>query len=977
MPVMADPLGCSLVGRDAELARIGTILDGAVRGESSALVIFGEAGVGKTALVREACALARPEMLRLDGVCLPLQTVKLPLLPLRNALRSCSAPGATECLAEFEVADRAPRALDAWLETATSSTPVIVIVDDLQWADQSTLDVLLYLLAGPADRRLAVLVTVRTHALPDGHPLHRWLADVLRLPRVHRMVVPELDRAGTEAQLARLMGAAPHQSLVDEVFLHTHGNAYLNQLISRDLQPSTRELPTSLPADLASAVRRAWHALSPPGRTLASLTAVAGRPERADVLQAVADDLGLGEVASCLAEAVDLGVLEEVDADRYWFHHPVQAQVLERAMTSDQRRRWHAAFARQIEKSMPGSSSAPLELALGAASHHDQAGHMADAYAWALRCWEVAGDARGSPELLRLLWRAIDLNAQLPDPPEALEDLLQRVRAAAESVGADREELAATDALLQVMDAQASPLPVAELRLRRRHLWMTTGAGMPDIDDIDATVRIVSALPDTWQHALALAELARTCVWADEAKAAKHAERALAIARASGNARALSHALTANAMVALRAHRGDDARAFAARAVEQAVAAADWWAFIHGVMWELNSGFEPIRTPAAEHLRMRRGQLVARGAPHSIVAQLCAIEAEANLLAGNWRTCQHLLRVTLGSDPGPLADLRSRLAAALLDAWQGRTDDARSHLDRVDELVAAGSHYPNLPIQAVKAIVAAAAGQPEDAYLTALATTASPGLPVDYCEWLIPVAAESLADQIEAVRDRGDEPTAQLEQLAILRTEFPHVLSARGQLTSLMRTQVSAMQTWYDAEVARARQEDAVELWVCAAGRFAVVRLPWIEAYAWWRAADALLAHGLGRRNEGVRALRRGYALAEDLQARPILDELHDLAKVARVRIDRAETGEPPSNASLVLRPVVPGLTAREREILAHLITGATYAEIAASLVISEKTVSSHVSNLLRKSGTSSRIELSRLALRVEQAGRDQGEPTR
>ena len=69
--------------------------------------------------------------------------------------------------------------------------------------------------------------------------------------------------------------------------------------------------------------------------------------------------------------------------------------------------------------------------------------------------------------------------------------------------------------------------------------------------------------------------------------------------------------------------------------------------------------------------------------------------------------------------------------------------------------------------------------------------------------------------------------------------------------------------------------------------------------------------------------------------------------------------GQPPAT--------LPGLTAREREILQHLVAGSTYAEIASALVISEKTVSSHVSNLLRKMQTSSRVELALLAHRVEQ----------
>ena len=92
-----------------------------------------------------------------------------------------------------------------------------------------------------------------------------------------------------------------------------------------------------------------------------------------------------------------------------------------------------------------------------------------------------------------------------------------------------------------------------------------------------------------------------------------------------------------------------------------------------------------------------------------------------------------------------------------------------------------------------------------------------------------------------------------------------------------------------------------------------------------------------------------------------MLGQFEALSQMARVPLASAE-----------IRPratTLPGLTAREREILDHLVSGATYAQIAEALVISEKTVSSHVSNLLRKTATSSRVELSRLVQRMERSG--------
>jgi hypothetical protein len=81
----------------------------------------------------------------------------------------------------LDAIEQTPALLDAWLQEVASAAPVVLLVDDLQLADESTLDVLMYLVAGPADRRFALLATVRSQSVPDGHPFHRWLADALRL----------------------------------------------------------------------------------------------------------------------------------------------------------------------------------------------------------------------------------------------------------------------------------------------------------------------------------------------------------------------------------------------------------------------------------------------------------------------------------------------------------------------------------------------------------------------------------------------------------------------------------------------------------------------------------------------------------------------------------------------------------------------------------------------------------------------------
>ena len=159
-----------------------------------------------------------------------------------------------------------------------------------------------------------------------------------------------------------------------------------------------------------------------------------------------------------------------------------------------------------------------------------------------------------------------------------------------------------------------------------------------------------------------------------------------------------------------------DARPLASEAVDAAAAAGDGWAFVHAAVWEANASPEPYGEETADLYRRRREQLAGLGGADSYLAQLAAAEAEQRLDLGGWRVCVQLLREALVYDPGPMADLRSRLTAARLAAYQGRTADAQGHLGRVDDLIGSQPRYRNLNLDATRATVLLAAGRPAEAY---------------------------------------------------------------------------------------------------------------------------------------------------------------------------------------------------------------------------------------------------------------------
>ncbi len=551
--------------------------------EAGALLVSGEAGVGKTALVREACARVGQVADVVWGSCLPLTWLAVPFLPLTSALRTWAAGREVPVLGGS--GGEGPTGFDGWLDEMCRQRPMVLVVDDLQWADQSSLDVLMYVLAGLAGRRLAVVTTVRSGE--EDAPLRRWLADVRRLPGVAELGLGRLDRPATGEQLAGLLGRPPHQSLIDDVFARSWGNAYLTTLIIRGVSPDARSLPAGLPADLQEATTRAWHGLSPPARELTRLVAIAGRPQRADPLAEVAVRTGVGgEVVSLLREAVDAGVLDVGADGAYWFVHPLLAEVLDASLLPEERATLHAAFAAALEPAGDADVMS-VELAVDLADHHHRAEHPQDAYRWALLGADATGQAGGATEMLRLLRRALDLWPQVPHPDLSEIDLLQRIQAAAEQAGEQEAELAAVDDLLAIVDRDRQTLLAAGLLVRQIHLSEQTGRAPSTVADAWAAVRLSGAYPNSVEYVLAMAELAAEELWDGLPSGPARADEAVRLARASGSAKALAYALIPS--VIARVFAGDGgALAEAQEAQAAAAKARDFAAFAVAAAWGAN-----------------------------------------------------------------------------------------------------------------------------------------------------------------------------------------------------------------------------------------------------------------------------------------------------------------------------------------------------------------------------------------------------
>jgi len=300
-----------------------------------------------------------------------------------------------------------------------------------------------------------------------------------------------------------------------------------------------------------------------------------------------------------------------------------------------------------------------------------------------------------------------------------------------------------------------------------------------------------------------------------------------------------------------------------------------------------------------------------------------------------------------------------------LAARCGRVAEAELHFERARELVSedyAGLHGG---FTAAGAEVFLAAREPENAlewhHSRILRGPAESG----YGEDDLAPFAHTAAEAAQSARDAGDDrgvarAIAMLEEVGDQGQAVPSKTPRPDREVQAMAKAV------FDAEVARCRGEpNQAELWRAAIDRCHAAGRPWEEAISSLRCAEALLTAGSSTSEVGG-LLRQSHLTAVELGAQPLRTEVESLARIARISLRQPGPVENAVPAPAALA----GLTAREREILGFLMAGRSNGEIARELVISDKTVSVHVSNILRKTGTTTRREVAALAERLA-AGRD------
>ena len=303
-----------------------------------------------------------------------------------------------------------------------------------------------------------------------------------------------------------------------------------------------------------------------------------------------------------------------------------------------------------------------------------------------------------------------------------------------------------------------------------------------------------------------------------------------------------------------------------------------------------------------------------------------------------------------------------RLAAMVVAVRRGDLQAAELHERRAQEQVVALEERPGLEAPPALAEYLLARGEPAAALHLLRRTLPAHSVDPRVADRMVMWGARAAADLALAARDRGDDSgvdraEAALAELLQARAGLSRALFEPGDTDDLVQPAYEAI---FAAEVARCSGAVDPDAWSSAARLCERASLQWEENLARWRQAESLAVHGAA--GSAAAPLRQVHAYATREGAARLLAHVEALAASTRISLEdprQAPTVAGASSARLA------GLTVREGEVLAHLVAGRTYAEIARALFISEKTVSTHVSHVLRKTGTRSRQEVSALALRL------------
>ncbi len=713
-----------IVGRAEQRAQLVRILDEVIDDGSRFVIMGGDAGAGKTTVVEAFVAdlfgqLADRKTQVIRGQCVPMGGEGLPYAPIVGALRDLVTQHGREQIREWAGAGRealgallpdlgtAPRenddtirlrlyeAVTMLLERASENGPLVVIMEDIHWADESTRHVLRFLARALTEASVMIIATYRSDELTRRHPLRPFLAEVGRFPGTVRVDLPNLERAEVAELLTQLMERPPSNVIIDLVYKRSEGIPYFVEELTRSAVRGCVEMPDTLRDALNVRVL----SLSDRTQQTLQLAAVAGNRVDHELLEAAADASD-GELESQLREAIDAAVLT-TDETGYSFRHALLREVVHDDLLPGQHARLHARFARILEEhpELMNAEAAPSEIA-----HHWNAAHEVNkAFRWALTAAESGSAA--FHEALKLYERALELWDQVDDPESVAgphAGLLMRAAFAAEDAGEIERAQALVNGALDELDPQQNPRERIEaLILQARTKFSLMGAG--GVEALQEAVGILPEDADAKLRARVLEMLARRTMLSGDP------QRGIEISQQAVDAAALadSDSVTMNAWVTLGTSLA------AAGQEDEGLAAFERVSQLAGSSTRTLLRFYINYSDALNHVgryedaasQAMSGVEMARelGLQRSVGAMLAGNAAEPLLAVGQWGRASAMIERALELDPPAQHHAHLRLLQAWLHVWRGQLDEADAVLTEFRPLISGRPLDPQYNSQAIRA----------------------------------------------------------------------------------------------------------------------------------------------------------------------------------------------------------------------------------------------------------------------------------
>ena len=978
MPRLGSDL--PLFARESELATLREALVQAASGRPAAVIVSGDAGVGKSRLLHEFTSTAGGDAFVVAGHCLDTADSALPYLPFAEAVGALSRlrpelvdryrglrtllPGQAQDsegelgrLGLFED-------LHAALADLAAERPLALFIEDLHWADRSSRELLVFLISRLVGQRVLLVGTYRSDALHRSHPLRALLAELVRLPAVQRL---HLDPFPPEVSLSfvRALNTGLDEETATKIAAASEGNAFLaEELAAAETHTVTFELAEVL---LARTER-----LPDTAKQVVRLASAIGRVFTYERLNAAVwsllDETGIKherELDQALRAAISHGIVVQKSDDLYAFRHALLREALYSDLLPGERSRYH----HRIAESLAGDRSpgAAAELAHHACESSDLATGLAASVQAADEAHDLAAPAEALLHLERAL-RIFDSVDESDRPAGATElELTMAAAAQAEACGEFKRALSYSSEAVALADRADDTVQAAACRRRyANHLMVIEGYE----EEAHRVAREAWELvKDDRPHAtkawvqavLARLNLRRPRLgaeWAHRAVATADAVEEMGPRPASGGDASGSKpgghlAAKADALVTLAA-----AGIRQGGPLEESLRLADEaLGMVEGTGWHevemrarFNTGVWFIENARIAEALERFDAGMSRAAQtgykwSSYGTETAVRQVICNFLLGEWDAAEAAGEMASSVVPGLVM---TRLAAAVLlvDVARGRFDVADRRLaylsDRwqLDGQVLALAGLSGIELDRWR-------GRPGEAVATAERTVARISSIDDYHLAGVSVCAVGVgaaADLARTARRDGDDQAAAaaVEAGRRLAETCRSFLETGRPLSGTLGPEGRAWLVQLAAEEARLAGEIDPGRWYEVYEAFSYGE-PYRRACAQWRAAEALLERGEGgHRAEAASRLAEAARTAAELGAKPLLAEVTALS-------ERARLGAPGRDGT--------PLTPRELEVLRLVARGLTNRQIGARLYISEKTVSVHLSRAMSKLEVSNRAE--------------------